>query len=77
MGENDTFVGGEDWLKNKGIETVNLSMLTLAHRITRHFSSRLTDGCFLTLADSQKCKDLMAEFIRRYPDIWNEDIGEE
>lgn len=25
MGENDTFIGGEDWLANKGIEVVNLS----------------------------------------------------
>ncbi|KAK9898371.1 cytidine deaminase-like protein [Cystobasidium minutum MCA 4210] len=51
MGENDTFIGGEDWLANKGIEVVNLN--------------------------SDKCKSLMAEFIKRYPDVWNEDIGEE
>lgn len=25
MGENDTFVGGEDWLKAKGVELVNLN----------------------------------------------------
>ena len=24
---------------------------------------------------SQECMDLMAEFIRTYPEIWNEDIG--
>jgi cytosine deaminase len=24
---------------------------------------------------SQECMDLMAEFIRKYPEIWNEDIG--
>lgn len=23
------------------------------------------------------CKKLMAEFIERYPEVWNEDIGEE
>jgi cytosine deaminase len=27
--------------------------------------------------DSDECKRLMADFIQRYPDIWNEDIGEE
>jgi len=26
--------------------------------------------------DSSRCKDLMQEFISRYPEIWNEDIGE-
>lgn len=25
--------------------------------------------------DSAECKALMAEFIRKYPEIWNEDIG--
>ena len=27
--------------------------------------------------DSAECKALMAEFITRCPEIWNEDIGEE
>ena len=27
--------------------------------------------------DSAECKALMDEFIRRYPAVWNEDIGEE
>ncbi len=26
--------------------------------------------------DLQECKDLMADFIRRRPELWNEDIGE-
>lgn len=30
MGENDTFIGGEDWLANKGIEVVNLSASTMS-----------------------------------------------
>ena len=51
MGENRTFVGGEDYLRSRGVEVVNL--------------------------DSQECVDLMNEFIARYPEIWNEDIGEE
>lgn len=50
MGENETFVGGEDYLRARGVEVVNL--------------------------DSAECKQLMREFIRDHPDIWNEDIGE-
>jgi cytosine deaminase len=26
--------------------------------------------------DLQECKDIMADFIRRRPELWNEDIGE-
>jgi cytosine deaminase len=51
IGENRTFVGGEDLLRSRGVEVVNL--------------------------DSAECVDLMQVFIREYPDIWNEDIGEE
>ncbi len=51
IGENETFVGGEDHLRERGVEVVNL--------------------------DSPECKRLMAEFIQRYPDVWNEDIGED
>jgi cytosine deaminase len=24
----------------------------------------------------QECKDMMKEFIEKYPELWNEDIGE-
>jgi cytosine deaminase len=27
--------------------------------------------------DAPECKALMATFIERYPEVWNEDIGEE
>lgn len=27
--------------------------------------------------DSKECKDLLGDYIRRNPEIWNEDIGEE
>jgi cytosine deaminase len=50
MGENETYVGGEDYLRSRGVEVVNL--------------------------DSDECKQLMRDFIRDHPDIWNEDIGE-
>ena len=51
IGENRTFVGGEDLLRSRTVEVVNL--------------------------DSVECYGLMQEFIKRYPDIWNEDIGED
>jgi cytosine/creatinine deaminase len=51
IGENRTFVGGEDLLRSRGVEVVNL--------------------------DSAECVALMDEFIAAYPEIWNEDIGEE
>ena len=49
MGENDTFTGAEERLRDRGVELVNLR--------------------------SQDCMALMSEFIRKYPEIWNEDIG--
>lgn len=33
-------------------------------------------GVELVNLDSQVCVDLMAEFIRERPELWNEDIGE-
>jgi cytosine deaminase len=35
----------------------------------------LERGVELVNMRSQECMDLMAEFIRKYPEIWNEDIG--
>lgn len=32
-------------------------------------------GVAVTVLDDPECKALMDEFIRRYPQIWNEDIG--
>lgn len=49
IGENVTFLGGEDLLRSRGVE--------------------------LLVVDSAECKQLMAEFIAAYPQIWNEDIG--
>jgi cytosine deaminase len=50
MGENETVVGGEDYLRARGVEVVNL--------------------------ESDECKQLMRDFIRDHPELWNEDIGE-
>ena len=51
VGENRTFLGGEDLLRSRGVE--------------------------VTVLDVEACLDLMADFIARRPDVWNEDIGEE
>jgi cytosine deaminase len=50
VGEDVTFAGGVEWLRENGIDVV--------------------------VIDSQRCKDLMSEFIQLRPEIWNEDIGE-
>jgi creatinine deaminase len=33
-------------------------------------------GVELTLVDDARCKQLMADFMRDKPELWNEDIGE-
>jgi cytosine deaminase len=33
-------------------------------------------GVEVVVLDDPACKRLMDEFIERYPEIWNEDIGE-
>ena len=50
VGETTTFRGGIDWLREHGVEVVDLH--------------------------SVECEQLLASFIARQPDIWNEDIGE-
>lgn len=47
-GENETFGGPEEYLKEHGVELVNL--------------------------DLDDCKELMAEYIRNNPDVWDEEI---
>jgi creatinine deaminase len=51
VGESRTFAGGIDWLRENGVNVIDL--------------------------DSRECRDLLAEFIARHPEVWNEDIGEE
>jgi cytosine deaminase len=51
VGESRTFQGGVDWLRELGVQVIDL--------------------------DSQQCVDLLNTFIRQYPEIWNEDIGED
>ncbi len=33
-------------------------------------------GVIVDVLDDPKCKVLMDEFIKRYPQVWSEDIGE-
>ncbi|MFH1017670.1 MAG: nucleoside deaminase [Pseudomonadota bacterium] len=51
IGESMNFRGGEDWLRENGVEIVQMN--------------------------SQECIRMMADFIARHPEIWNEDIGQE
>ena len=48
MGENKTLKGPEDYLKENGVELINL--------------------------DLKECKDIMNEFIKRNPEIWDAEI---
>jgi len=49
VGENTTFSGAAQFMKDHGIEVVNLNL--------------------------PECIEMMREFIRSHPALWNEDIG--
>lgn len=51
VGESQNFRGGIDWLRENGVEVIDLA--------------------------NQECINMLAEFIRINPALWNEDIGEE
>ncbi|MBI4483921.1 MAG: nucleoside deaminase [Acidobacteria bacterium] len=48
-GESRTFPGAQDWLRQCGVEVMDL--------------------------DSDECYQLLQEFVRKYPQVWDEDIG--
>jgi cytosine deaminase len=50
VGESENFTGGVDWLRERGVEVVDLR--------------------------SQECVSMLADYIRKNPEVWNEDIGE-
>ena len=50
VGESVNFAGGVDWLREKGVEVIDLA--------------------------SKECIDMLSEYIKKHPDVWNEDIGE-
>ncbi len=50
-GESRNFAGGLDWLRENGVEVIDLN--------------------------NRECHDLLAGYIARHSEIWNEDIGEE
>lgn len=49
VGENQNFMGAEDWFRQQGIE--------------------------VTVLQDAECIQLMCDFVREHPDLWNEDIG--
>ena len=49
IGENETFMGSEDLLRQNGVEILVLK--------------------------NQECKNMMNQFIKDKPELWNEDIG--
>lgn len=51
VGESVTFQGGIDWLRENGVEIVDMN--------------------------SRECIDLLAGFIAKFPEVWNEDIGDD
>ena len=48
MGENETLKGPEDYLKENGVELINLNL--------------------------KECKNIMNEYIKKNPEIWNAEI---
>ena len=50
VGESINFRGGIDWLRENGIEVVDMN--------------------------SQECIEMLSNFTRDNPELWNEDIGE-
>lgn len=51
VGESVNFQGGIEWLKENGVEVIDLN--------------------------STECIEMLKEFTDEYPEVWNEDIGEE
>jgi cytosine/creatinine deaminase len=51
VGESRTFAGGLDWLRENGVNIIDL--------------------------DNSECRELLESFIAKYPEVWNEDIGED
>jgi cytosine deaminase len=51
VGESANFQGGVAWLKENGIEVIELN--------------------------SEECVQMLADYIKANPEVWNEDIGEE
>ena len=51
VGESRNFAGGLDWLRENGVEVVDL--------------------------DNRECRELLAAYIAKHREIWDEDIGED
>ncbi|MBA3601376.1 MAG: nucleoside deaminase [Acidobacteria bacterium] len=51
VGEAVNFDGGIEWLRENGVEVINLN--------------------------SQECIEMLGDYIKENPEVWNEDIGED
>lgn len=51
VGESENFSGGVDWLREHGVEVIDLK--------------------------SRECVEMLADYISKHPEVWNEDIGAE
>jgi cytosine/creatinine deaminase len=51
VGESVNFTGGTEWLRENGIEVIDLG--------------------------SQECVQMLADYIGKNPEVWDEDIGQE
>lgn len=51
VGESVNFQGGVDWLRENGVEVIDLN--------------------------SDECIELLGNYIKNNPEVWNEDIGED
>ena len=51
VGESRTFPGGLDWLRENGVNVIDL--------------------------DNEECRELLAGYIAKHPEVWHEDIGED
>ena len=50
IGENETFMGAEEWLSQHGVTLIRMN--------------------------NPDCVEMMKDFIKNHPQLWNEDIGE-
>lgn len=68
LGENNTFVGGEDYLKARGVEVINVKSPECEALMTKFIKEKPGDW-YMTLFIIRKA-------ITHQPTIRNEDIGE-
>lgn len=63
IGENETFYGGEDYLRQRGVEVINLNNSECKELMTKVFP------LFPPLS-IQTESDLLVQFIEAKPEVW-------